>query len=412
MSISDNSTVAVPHEGEGAYDPLNESDYYSQPRDTVLDKSPYAECEIVLLDAGTSATRFLVHSSMIRKSAPLFALASKGQPVTLSKLDESAAHTLVNYLYTGNFQTLLSHEFSDDDAAYEGFKLPTCVYCAAVRYQLPGLAELSRQKITYAGQRLPIFDILKIARDHAFPLLPEADRWYSEYLENTVHDAMSQDPEPFRRPDFITKVEGNSRLLQIVWKTVMSNCAAVIAQVSGELQLENGAETPMADSPFVESEVATQQSFHQLPSPTESVLDSPLPESAQILLKEPEHLDIVLSASESVRNSTVASSSEADDSNAQIDTASNDNFDLPAIEPTIDHHENMDTVKAKREGVKKYGHVRADSVLGEEAVLDKDSDDAKRGGPVEAIPAAGNGNHDTPKKEKKKSKKKRSSIAF
>ncbi|KAJ4349102.1 hypothetical protein N0V95_004883 [Ascochyta clinopodiicola] len=350
-------------------------------------------------------------ASMLRKSAPLFVLASKGQPVTLSKLDESAAHTLVNYLYTGSFQILISHAFSNDNAAYEEFKLPTCVYCAAVRYQLPGLAELSRQKITYAGQHLPIFDILKIARDHAFPLLPEADRWYSDYLESIVQDAMSQDPEPFRRPDFITKVEGNSRLLQIVWKTVMSNYAAVPAQTSDGLQLEGRAETPLADSSFAESEAATQESLHQLPSPTESVLDSPPPELARSFSREPGHLDAVMSAPENVESPAVASSSEVDDSSAQIDTASNDDLDLPAIEPTI-HHEIKSKVTKKQEEVKKLGHVRADSVLEEEAVLDKDSDNAKHSSLVEAVPAAGNGNQDTSKKDKRKSKKKRSSIAF
>ncbi|KAF9694841.1 hypothetical protein EKO04_006706 [Ascochyta lentis] len=349
---------------------------------------------------------------MLQKSAPLFALASKGQPVTLPKLQGLAAHTLVNYLYTGGFQTLLSHAFSDDNPAYEAFKLPTCVYCAAIHYQLPSLAELSRQKIVYAGQHLSIFDILNVARDHAFPQLPEADQWYSEYLENAIHDAMSRDPEPFRRPDFITKVEGNSRLLQIVWKTVMSNYTAAPTLASSEQAHENGTETPLADSSLAESEVATQESFHQLPSPTESVLDSPPPpEPTKDLLKEPKHLNIASPALEKFESPATVPFLESVQ-NAQTDAAPNDDFGLPDIEPTVNHHEATNIITNSPEETKRLGHMRADSSVEEEVFTNKNLHDVKHGGLGDAVPATGNSNQDNAKKDKKKSKKKRSSIAF
>jgi hypothetical protein len=105
----------------------------------------------------------------------------------------------------------LSHETNLAAASYqEG----TYVYCAAVRYRLPGLAELAKEKIRVLDESVSIAEVLVIARDYAFPLLPDDEAWYPAYLEDAIRHAMIQDPEPFRRPEFITQVEGNRRLLE------------------------------------------------------------------------------------------------------------------------------------------------------------------------------------------------------
>ncbi|KAF2625092.1 hypothetical protein BU25DRAFT_493088 [Macroventuria anomochaeta] len=394
MSVSDNSTVAVPHDEDIVYEfPREEKPEFDRTSNVALNKSPYVESEIIPLDAGSSATRFLVHSCMLRKSTPLFALASNGQPVSLPKLDESAAHTLVHFLYAGTFQIRFHPAPSDGKVAYERFKLATCVYCAAIRYQLHGLAKLSKEKVSVEGDYIPIFDVLQVARDHAFPLLPETDVWYSGYLEDVIQTAMAKDPEPFRRPDFITKVEGNSRLLQIVWKTVMSSYTAVPPSSTRPPQ-DSGAETPLAESLLTESEVPTQDSLHQLPSPTESVVDSPSNSKEADDLNEPETLDLGPSTAANLEIQPQAKSRE-NDPNAQSDTASNDDFGLPAIEPIIEQPEVLKTVDIPPNEVKESEHVRADSVVEEDAV-----------------PAVNNSNPDTAKKNKKKGKKRHSSIVF
>ncbi|KAF3049530.1 hypothetical protein E8E11_010015 [Didymella keratinophila] len=348
--------------------------------------SPYVDSEIISLDVGSSATRFLVHSLMLRKSAPLFALASKEQPVSLPKLDEGPAHTLVHHLYAGNFETKFRY------APVGKFRHSTCVYCAAVQYQLTSLAELSKDKIVEAGEGLPIFDILRVARDQAFPLLPETDIWYSQYLEAVIQKAMEKDPEPFRKPDFITRVEGNSRLLQIVWKTVMSNYSVTSAPASTR---EGGAETPLAESMLTESEVNTQSSQHQLPSPTESVVDSPPTSRAADDLIEPQPLDL--------------SSAKAD---AEVKSEFEDDFGLPAIEPTTVQAEPLQAVDKPVKEIKKPAHVRTDSVVEEDAATpDNTIGQAKRDSVSEVTPVVSNGNSETSKKGKKK-KQKKSSIVF
>ncbi|KAI4694569.1 hypothetical protein J4E81_006166 [Alternaria sp. BMP 2799] len=225
MSVSDNSTLDVSHDNDGlggyAY---GTGDLAVSPEEV----SPYATTQMVSLEVGPEATRFLVHDSVLSRSEVLAAksypLAFVKQSVLLPELDLNTAHTLVHYLYTGKYQSLNTLA-SSDKVIPEVYKLGAGVYCAAARYKLPGLAELAQNKLRSLDEEMSIFDILTVARDHAFPLLPEDDLWYPSYVEQSLNNAMADDPEPFSKPDFITTVEGNSRLLQLVWKTVMSNYA-------------------------------------------------------------------------------------------------------------------------------------------------------------------------------------------
>lgn len=361
--------------------------------------SPYVDSEIVSMDVGSSSTRFLVHSLMLRKSAPLFALASQEQPISLPKLDEGPAHTLVHHLYAGTFETKFRY------APVGKFRHSTCVYCAAVQYQLPSLAELSKNKIVEAGEGLAIFDILRIARDQAFPVLPETDIWYSQYMEDVIQKAVAQDPEPFRKPDFITRVESNSRLLQIVWKTVMSNYVGTSAPA---LAREGGAETPLAESLITESETPTQSSQHQLPSPTESVIESPPTSMAADDFIEPQALDL----SNAMTESQAKAAFEEVDTKVSVETKFEDDFGLPAIEPTTAQTPVLQVTDRSVNEAKKPTHMRTDSVVAEDAVVpDRTFEQAKNDSVSEVTAATVNGNNELSKKGKKK-KQKKSSIVF
>jgi hypothetical protein len=118
------------------------------------------------------------------------------------------------------------------------YKLAATTYCAATLYDVSALSDLAKNKITSLSPDISIPDILVVARDHAFALLPENETWYSEYLEDTVRKAMKKDPEPFRRPEFIMSVGGNARLLQVVWKGVVGGIATPTAEMVKETETE------------------------------------------------------------------------------------------------------------------------------------------------------------------------------
>jgi len=292
MSVSDNSTLDVSHDNDGlggyAY---GAGDLAVSPEEI----SPYATTQMVSLEVGPEATRFLVHDSVLSRSEVLAAksypLAFVKQSVLLPELDLNTAHTLVHYLYTGKYQSLNTLA-SSDKVIPEVYKLGAGVYCAAARYKLPGLAELAQNKLKSLDEEMSIFDILTVARDHAFPLLPEDDLWYPSYVEQSLNNAMADDPEPFRKPDFITTVEGNSRLLQLVWKTVMSNYARApatpmvnneeastpTAEVLPELHESVGGEDAVATTapPKVEDKEEHAAKPVSAPVPKDDVTEAPV----------------------------------------------------------------------------------------------------------------------------------------
>lgn len=192
---------------------------------------------MVSLVVGPQETHFSVHSTILEQSAVLAAKVEHSsmehQQVLASELDKPTAHTLIHYMYTGNYQDLGATSRAEHSAV-SSYETATCVYCAAVLYQLSGLADLAKEKITSLEKEVSMSDMLRMAKNHAFPLLPENETWYLAYLEGAIRNAMAKDPEPFKRPDFITQVEGSSRLLQLVWKTVISNYNGTVVTPKAE----------------------------------------------------------------------------------------------------------------------------------------------------------------------------------
>lgn len=165
--------------------------------------------------------------------------------LVLPELDEPTAHTLVHYLYSGRYQTLENFkDVSDKSATVSAYKLGTCVYCAAMRYQLPGLAELAKEQITNIAEELTILQVLGVAREHAFPILPKTETWYSSYLEGAIKDAVQDDPELVMKPEFVDQIEGDRRFRQVVMSAVVNSYKGL----GGLSDRTTGVSTPMTDA--------------------------------------------------------------------------------------------------------------------------------------------------------------------
>ncbi|KAF2477758.1 uncharacterized protein BDR25DRAFT_299558 [Lindgomyces ingoldianus] len=231
MSISENSTLLAPARDHDGPDELLDGhpDRLEDLAVSSYDKSPYTDQKFVALDVGPSQTRFLVHRTLLEQSPVLgakpisFLWGDKSitDVIPLPDLDESTAHTLVHYLYTGMYQTLHSYNLEKDGFVH-GYKLGTCVYCAATRYKIPGLADLAKDRITFFGESLSILEVLSVARESAFPVLPEEESWFPAYLENAIRGAFSKDPELFSKPDFSDQIEGDRRFRQVVMKAILN----------------------------------------------------------------------------------------------------------------------------------------------------------------------------------------------
>lgn len=229
---------------------------------------PFVDSGIISLDVGLSKTRYRIHRSFLAQSPELAAKPSlklwgekTHDTVTLPELDAVTAHTLVTFLYTGRYETL-EWLGAAEKASVAAYKLSTCVYCAAVRYKLHGLAELSQEKITAYGQDLTIFDILGVARENAFPILPEDETWFSSYLEGAIKGAVKDDPELFMKPGFVDQIEGDRKFRQVVMKAIVNTYSGGVG----------GGDAPPMES--TEKPSSPDASLKELESPRPSSADS------------------------------------------------------------------------------------------------------------------------------------------
>ena len=191
--------------------------------------SPYVDTEIISLDVGRNQTRYRVHRAILAQSPELDAKPSlklwgekTHDTISLPELDSMTAHTMVHFLYTGRYNTLEPRD-ADARTPLSQYKLGTCAYCAAIRYKLPGLAELAKQTMLALQEDLTILDVLVVAREHAFPLLPEDETWFSSYLEDAIHTAVTKDADLFTRPGFVDQIEGDRRYRQVVMKAIVNS---------------------------------------------------------------------------------------------------------------------------------------------------------------------------------------------
>jgi hypothetical protein len=218
---------------------------------------PYIDSEIISLDVGLSKTRYRIHRSFLAQSPELAAKPSlklwgekTHDTVSLPELDAVTAHTLVTFLYTGRYETL-EWLGAPEKAVVAAYRLSTCVYCAAIRYKLSGLAELAQEKITAHGHDLTIFDVLSVAREHAFPILPEDETWFPSYLEGAIKGAVKNDPALFMKPGFVDQIEGDRKFRQVIMKAIINTYSGGAGGQDGLLvasQEEARAERP-SDAP-------------------------------------------------------------------------------------------------------------------------------------------------------------------
>jgi hypothetical protein len=388
---------------------------------------PYANAHMVTLEVGLDGTRFFVHDSVLSQSEVLAPKANlwyiAKQSVSLPNLDSATAHSLVHYLYTGKYQSL-NTQASSDKVIPEGYRLSARVYCAAVRYKLPGLTELAKEKVASFDEDVSISDVLTVARDHAFPLLPEDDTWYPAYVESALNSAMAENPEPFRRPDFITQIEGNSKLLQVVWKTVMSNYARALL------------------TPVTKDDEAVTTTAETVPEGSGAV-DSEEPESIPELEEAVEEPETVNDPAPVPAITEDVADASTEDITAGSETTQEDSPDFEDIEPAVETPATPEpftdelgfgTSKTYQQMGKKPDlaaandvisdepktptHVRSDSVMQVEQTVEKPEPDAMTSIDTDQALDAEHAPHEAndlatpPKKSKNRKKKTKSSIVF
>lgn len=105
-------------------------------------------------------------------------------PLELPDVHEDVGHTLVRFLYSGDYETINSPlKEGTSDLARE-YRRSVFVYQASRTWGISDLEKLAKPNIESLGKGMPIFDILCTTRD-VFSSLPEDETWLPKYIERS-----------------------------------------------------------------------------------------------------------------------------------------------------------------------------------------------------------------------------------
>jgi hypothetical protein len=117
------------------------------------------------------------------------------EPFCFPDVDIKTGHTLVHYLYKGNYETPAANDGPISLHARTKLKAALLVYIAAKDHALPGLQLLATSEIEEHGSRMDLIEILE-AIDRDFSKLCQAS-WVHEYLRRKAMAVFEQDHTVF-----------------------------------------------------------------------------------------------------------------------------------------------------------------------------------------------------------------------
>ncbi|OJJ78837.1 uncharacterized protein ASPGLDRAFT_30334 [Aspergillus glaucus CBS 516.65] len=122
-----------------------------------------------------------------------------GLTLSLNWKIEDIAHTLVHYLYTGEYQTL---EVKGEKPRHEReYRRSVIVYCVAVSFGMHDLACKATRYIEHFGGTVNIYQILGTAV-LVYGKMPK-DNWYCKYLESKMTAAFAKDQNFFEKGEYM-----------------------------------------------------------------------------------------------------------------------------------------------------------------------------------------------------------------
>ncbi|EAS37391.3 uncharacterized protein CIMG_02745 [Coccidioides immitis RS] len=200
--------------------------------DTRPEFLPYTGRSYYLL-AGAEAARYAVPHIYLAKFPDLLSQAAKyhlraypyspdpdpdpDHTIRLPDLDKDIAHTLVHFLYTGEYQTLRRPNVRNSEKASLEYRRAVLVYQMAVSYGLHSLVLHAKANITKFGKSVSAFNALDIWRE-VYEKLSKDDAWLYSHLKAKLGEAFDADGSVFAREQFLEHAQGplGGTLMKIV----------------------------------------------------------------------------------------------------------------------------------------------------------------------------------------------------
>ena len=172
---------------------------------------PYTTRAVTVL-VGSRLTEYTVLEAIIDKHQGLkeklaYQAGGPCAVINLQKVDDEIGHTLIHYLYTGEYQVLGLESIPLEARTPEEFKTSILAYCAARHCGIDSLEDLTKTKIEQLGNDLSIFDLHRVAEQVSAKLPGDAD-WFSAQLNRWIKSALQADDHLLSDENLFNLVRG------------------------------------------------------------------------------------------------------------------------------------------------------------------------------------------------------------
>jgi len=123
----------------------------------------------------------------------------------LDKAEEDIGHTIVNWLYTGSYQTLHDPTVQGTARRQKEYRRSVEVYCVSIFYGMSGLASQALHYVRMFGDAVDIRIILDIAKEIFTKYRGRTDLFvgYIKYLKEKLNNMVQADEGFFKQEDFV-----------------------------------------------------------------------------------------------------------------------------------------------------------------------------------------------------------------
>ncbi|KAM7186438.1 hypothetical protein V8F33_011831 [Rhypophila sp. PSN 637] len=161
--------------------------------DAFFDKSPFNSMPIVQLQF-RQGDPFSVHQALLQRYPKLLRFLKHGgvfhqKVLSLNHISRSGGHVLVNYLYTGTYQTLdWTGPATGNDETIAKLRTSFEVYATARQFELYRLEELTKEQISLLSQEIDAFTVVDVVSE-AYPTSSGNDTWFLTYMKVVIRTA-------------------------------------------------------------------------------------------------------------------------------------------------------------------------------------------------------------------------------
>jgi len=215
------------------------------PRESVT--SPYSTRPITI-KIGPNGAEFGAFEAMVERYPGLESRLKDKKPGTaleLPEVHEDVGHTLIHFLFTGEYNTIGLGGIPGHLRAVAEFSKSVLTYCASRYCTIGPLEVVTKAKMDHYSKQISVFELHTVVVDVA-PSLPPDEVWFPEHLYRWIKDALQDDD----------KLIGDEHLLELVGQSLLFD-KAVVRSIS-ELYKEKAAAVKIfAQAPETETGLVT-----------------------------------------------------------------------------------------------------------------------------------------------------------